>query len=158
MKYSLSLGIVLAAVWLAWSGHFTPLLLSFGAASVLLTVVLAHRLGATDAEGAPLQPLLRSVTYLPWLLKEIVVANLDVARRIIDPRLPIQPRIFRTCGTQSTDVGKVIYANSITLTPGTVTLRMDDDGLLIHALTADAADSVPGGPMDRRVTAIEGKP
>ena len=152
------LALLLAVVWWLWSGMTKPLILAFGAASIALTTLLSVRLQLTDLEGAPLGALIRGPIYLPWLLKEILIANLDVCRRILDPRLPIAPKVFRTRGSQLTDVGRVIYANSITLTPGTVTLRLEGDSFTIHALTAEAADALPGSKMDRKATWVEGKP
>ena len=90
------------------------------------------------------------------LLKEIVLSNIAVARVILDPRLPIHPRILRVEASQKTDVGRVTYANSITLTPGTVTLDVRDGKLLVHALTTGSAEGLLTGEMDRRVARLEG--
>lgn len=90
--------------------------------------------------------------YIPWLIWAIIKANIDVAKRILNPRLPIAPRIVRVTGTQKTDLCRVIFANSITLTPGTVSLDLDEEDIVVHALTKEAADDVQSGDMDRRVT------
>ena len=82
-------------------------------------------------------------------------SNIDVAKRILNPRLPIAPRIVRVNGTQKTDLCRVIFANSITLTPGTVSLDLDEEDIVVHALTEEAADDVQSGDMDSRVTALE---
>lgn len=81
---------------------------------------------------------------------------MDVARIVLNPALPISPNIFQTIPTQATDVGKAIHANSITLTPGTVTIEIEEGGFIVHALTRDFADGVLNGEMDRRVTLLEG--
>lgn len=145
----------MAAVWLLWSGHYDPLLLSFGAISLALVVLIAIRMRIVDQEGAPINLVPGLVFYLPWLVLEIVKANVDVALRILSPRPPIRPQVFRVRAGQRTDLGRAIYANSITLTPGTVTIDAEGDELTIHALTDGAAEGVRSGEMDRRVTRAE---
>ena len=81
----------------------------------------------------------------------------QVASVILNPRLAIRPRLVRVKGSQKTELGQVIYANSITLTPGTITLDVRDGEFLVHALTEEAAAGVESGNMDRRVTALEGR-
>ena len=159
MKRSLSLLAVLFLVWLLWSGHFTSLLLiSLGVASCLLAVLVAARMGLIDEEGAPLQlTTWRTALYVPWLALEIVKANLDVARRILTPSLPIAPRIIRVPASQRSEIGRVVYANSITLTPGTVSMHVEEGSITVHALTAEAAAGVEAGEMDRRVRQLEGR-
>jgi len=156
LKYTVSLSLVLFGVWLLWSGHFEPLLLSFGVLSCAVVVAIARKMKIVDREGAPVELALRALAYVPWLLWEIVKANLDVARRILDPRLPISPRIIKVRAGQRHDITRVIYANSITLTPGTVSVDTDGDEITIHALTEEAARAVETGDMDRRVSRLEG--
>ena len=81
---------------------------------------------------------------------------MDVALRILNPGLPISPRLVRVRAGQRTDVGRVLYANSITLTPGTVTIDTEGDTITVHALTAEAAAGVESGEMDRRASRAEG--
>jgi len=157
LKYVISLSIVLAAVWLTWSGIFETLTLSLGLISVIGVVLLARRMGLTDSEGTPLEASLRSLTYAPWLAKEILLANLDVARRILSPSLPISPRMIRIKARERTDLARVIYANSITLTPGTVSVEVDGADFAVHALTSEAAEALEHGEMDRRVARIDGQ-
>ncbi len=157
MKQVVSSVAVLAVIWLLWSGHYTTLILSFGAASVLLVLWLCRRLQVLDEEGAPAHITLALVAYLPWLVKEIVLANLDVARRILDPRLPIQPQWVVTHSDQQSDLGLVLYANSITLTPGTVTVDIQGHSLLVHAIADDAATGLETDEMNRRCVKVEGR-
>jgi len=98
---------------------------------------------------------LRPLLYLPWLAWEIVKANIDVARIILNPRLPINPRLIRVPAPQKTAVGQVMYANSITLTPGTISLDVRNNQVLVHALTEEAAQGVLSGDMGRKVAALE---
>jgi multicomponent Na+:H+ antiporter subunit E len=93
--------------------------------------------------------------YMPWLMKEILVANLHVAKIILTPSLPISPILVRYRSSQETDLGKVIYANSITLTPGTITTGIYGQELEIHSLTWVDVDGREEDEMDQRVTWVE---
>ena len=157
MKHTVGLTVVLGAVWLLWSGHYTPLIISLGAISLAMVMGIALRMKIVDDEGAPVHLPLRLVGYLPWLFWEIAKANVDVALCILRPGLPISPRVLEVRSGQHTDVGRVIYANSITLTPGTVSIDTDGDAITVHALTAAAAAGVLNGEMDRRVSRLEGR-
>jgi multicomponent Na+:H+ antiporter subunit E len=88
---------------------------------------------------------------------EIVKSSFDVARRVLSPSMPISPTVFEVDTSQHTMVGRVVYANSITLTPGTVTLDVQGDRLRVHALSRDTIDYLLSGEMDRRVTRAEGE-
>ena len=159
MLRTASLAVFLSLLWLLLSGHFSdPLLLALGAASVLLVVFIALRKEVSDPEGHPIHMILRLLVYWPWLLKEIVVANVDVAKAILRSPMAIDPTVFTVRGTQKSELARVIYANSITLTPGTVTVDLEDDLLTVHALTTAGLEGVESGQMNRRVTALEGKP
>ena len=142
--------------WFLWSGHTEPLLLAFGVISVGIVTLLAFRMNVIDEESEPYELGLRPLLYVPWLLWEIAKANLHVARVILTPSLPVHPRLLRIRATQKSNLGRVILANSITLTPGTVTLDVRDGTLLVHALTPRSADGLLSGDMDRRVTWLEG--
>ena len=150
-----SLVAFLVGIWLLLSGHYEPLILAFGAVSIVIVTVIAYRMDVIDHESHPIQLGWRFPVYLIWLLWEIVKANIDVAKRILHPKLPISPTVFTLKPTQPTELGHVIYANSITLTPGTVTLEVNRDELQVHALSQEAADDLAKGEMDRRVTWIE---
>ena len=146
----------LALAWAAWSGHTEPLMIGFGAASCLAALWLALRMGVVDEEGEPTHVLLGLIGYLPWLVVEIVKSNLHVARVIWTPKMPIQPALLRAPASQRTDLGKAIYANSITLTPGTLSLDVRGEEILVHALTDEARRGLETGEMDRRCTRAEG--
>ncbi|MEE8216319.1 MAG: Na+/H+ antiporter subunit E, partial [Acidiferrobacterales bacterium] len=133
-----------------------PLLIGLGALSVLLVVTIALRMGVVDREGHPIHLSPKALLYWPWLAWEIVKSNVDVARRILSPTLPISPTVIRLKASQKSELGKVIYANSITLTPGTVSIDIDGDKIEVHALTREAAQALRTGDMDRRVTRFEG--
>lgn len=155
LRYALILFFMLSGAWLLLSGQWTAQLLSLGTASVLLVVLCAKRLGILDTEGLPLRLLPGLARYAPWLAGQIVSASVDVARRIVDPRLPISPSIIYVQADQRSAVGRVSYANSITLTPGTISLDVADNQIEVHALTNDAAEQLARGEMARRVCAME---
>lgn len=157
MAYTLSLWVFLYAFWFLLSGHTSPLLLGFGAISVTLVVYIAKRMDVIDHEGHPSHLSFRIVPYWFWLCWEIIKANIDVAKIILSPKLPISPVMFKTKASQERELGQVIYANSITLTPGTVTVSMEDGILEIHALTVEGAEGVLSGEMDRKICAVKGE-
>ena len=156
MRQALILFVHLMLVWLLLSGHFDPTLITYGALSSAFVVALMAHLRILDSEALPMHLGIRPFLYLPWLIKEIVLSNIAVARVILDPKLPIQPRMIRVKASQKSDVCQVIYANSITLTPGTVTLDVRNGEFLVHALTDDSAAGLLSGEMDRRVAWLEG--
>ncbi|RMH21096.1 MAG: hypothetical protein D6696_06555 [Acidobacteria bacterium] len=148
---------VLFGTWLVWSGHFKPLILAFGLLSCLLVVAITLRMEIVDHEIFLYRLGWRPLAYAPWLLGQIVKANLDVARAILMPqRHPIRRRLIRAPASQKTAIGQVSYGNSITLTPGTLTLDLADGEVLVHALTPEAAAALLEGEMDRRARWLEG--
>lgn len=156
MKRTILLGALLAASWLLWSGHYDePFLCLLGVVSVATVIVLTHRMGITDDEGAPIGLGLRPIGYSIWLAKEIVEANVVVSRLILNRKLPIRPRMIRVKSSQRTNFGRVVLANSITLTPGTVSVDLQGDQIWVHALSLAEAEEDLSGDMDRRVTELE---
>jgi multicomponent Na+:H+ antiporter subunit E len=153
---SVALFFNLALLWLFWSGYFTPALLFYGALSCLAVVAMSHRVRIVDPESLPFHLMPRGFVYIPWLLWEIVKSNIDVARIILDPKLPIRPELMRCRAPQRGEVAQVIYANSITLTPGTLTLDLANDEMLIHSLAPEFAEGVESGEMSRWVSWVEG--
>jgi multicomponent Na+:H+ antiporter subunit E len=149
---------VLFAFWLLLSGYFTAFLVSAGLGCAVATVLFSSRMKVIDSEGIALHSVPRLVPYWIWLLKEIVKSAWQVSLIIVHPRLPISPTLVSFRPTQKTSVGLVIHANSITLTPGTITVEAEAGQFVVHALTRDAAAGAAGGDMDARVTtAFEGR-
>ena len=142
-------------LWILLSGHVGALdLLMAVAASAL--VAFANR--DIDGVSEMLRWTPRLLAYLPWLLKEIWVANIQVVKLVLDPALPIDPVIVRVRTRLASDVARTTLANSITLTPGTVTLDVDGDDLIVHAITAAGGADVVAGGMARRVGRVFGDP
>lgn len=156
MRY-VSLAVVLFLFWLLLSGFLTPGLMTFGVLSAVAAVAIAARMGAIDEEGHPLRLIIGAITYFPWLVWEIVKAAWSVTKIIIDPALPISPTVVTVKASQKTSSGINTYANSITLTPGTITVGVAGQDLTIHALSQDGADDLKSGGMDERVTRFEGE-
>lgn len=154
---ALSLGLALFVFWLALSGHYTPFLLAVGAGCVAVSVALAYAMGLVDAEGHPIKIVPRTLTYFPWLFWEIVKSACGVAKVILSPSLPISPTMTLIKARQTTPVGIATFANSITLTPGTVTTGVDHDEITVHALTRDGANDLQAGRMNQRVRKFEGR-
>ena len=148
-------------LWFLWSGHLSfshPLLLAFGLISAVLVTWLCVRMGLIDEETMPWQLLPRGLFYLPWLLWQIIVSCLDVLRRGLKPGFDLDPTVITVEGSQESDLGLVVYANSITLTPGTVSIDSDAGAhtIKVHALSSAGAETLKGGEMDRRVKKVSG--
>lgn len=152
----ITLLVSLVAAWLLWSGLYKPLLLGLGAFSCLLVLYLARRMQLTDARVFTLGLLPRILGYWGWLFKEIVKSNIDVARVILDPELRMQPQVVEIESETELETGQAILGNSITLTPGTVTLDVFDNKLSVHCLTEAGARALRDGEMNRRVRAVMG--
>jgi multicomponent Na+:H+ antiporter subunit E len=153
--HALSLAASLILFWLLISGDFGLLNLALGLASALLVVAISHRMNVNDREPLPDQLFARLPVYLVWLARKVIKSNLDVTRAIWTPGKSISPTMVRLKLSQQTALGKVIYANSITLTPGTVTLAIEGDEILVHALTRADAALLETGEMDRQVRELE---
>lgn len=152
----ISLAAFLFAFWLILSGHYTPVLVGAGLASAVFCAVVSRRMLVVDPEGHPLQLLKGVVTYYPWLLWEIIKSAWTVTLIILNPKLPISPTMTRLRASQRSSAGIATYGNSITLTPGTLTVGVEGTELIVHALTSDGALDLESGRMDRRISRFEG--
>jgi len=156
MRRYLSLAGFLFAFWLALSGHYTPVLVAAGAASAVICVLAAIRMRVADPEGHPIELFWGTITYFPWLIREIAKSAWGVTKIVLHPSLPISPTLTVVRASQKTTVGVATYANSITLTPGTITVGVSGKNLTVHALVRDGALDLESGGMDRRVSQFEG--
>lgn len=152
---SLILFLILFSLWLLMSGHYSILIITLGIISCAFCVYVAKRGNLIDDEGLPIFFIPRLSNYLIWLFKEILKSNLNTAKVIINGK--VEPETFTVKASQVTDVAKVTYANSITLTPGTVTTKMQKDVFEVHALNSDFGNDVRTNEMDKKVTWLEGK-
>ncbi len=151
----ISLSVVLYLFWLALSGYFKPFLLIGGLLTTIAVVLISRRMKVDDTEGHPAHLLPAAVSYWPWLLWEIIKAGWSVTKAVLRPRLAISPTLTRVVASQRTPAGIVTYANSITLTPGTITTAVKDFVLTVHALERGGALDLEDGGMDARVTRFE---
>jgi len=151
--------ISLTVFWLLLSGFWdNGLLLSLGAVSVALVGYLSWQIERRHPTTLSTRILMLLPVFWVWLIREIIKANIDVLKRVWFPRrYPVEPTMKSLPMSQKSAFGKTIYANAITLTPGTVSVDVVDDHVLVHAVSADGIAGLEEGEMDRRVTALEGK-
>ncbi len=138
--------------WLVLSGHYTPLLLWFGVISCTFVVFLAWKGNFFNGEIKPEQLFVKVPVYWIWLGGEILKSNIATAKAIWMNKF--DPELFSVTATQKNENGLANYANSITLTPGTVTVSINENIFLVHALTAEMGDDVRSGTMDEKVTKL----
>ena len=145
------IAVVLYLFWLLLSGHYKLMLLSLGALSALLVAWFVRRMDNADGEPSFVYPTGGLLRYGGWLLWSLIKANVDVARRIWDPDMPIDPR-WRRLDTQVTsNLQKTLYANSITLTPGTLTTDVKEDHFIVHGLSEAGIADLRQGEMERQI-------
>ncbi|MEM0943288.1 MAG: Na+/H+ antiporter subunit E [Pseudomonadota bacterium] len=154
------ISVTLFGYWLLLSGEWEHSWLNWSGA-LLSVAVVAYCLakGITDQEGFPIEKLPRAMVYWPWLAWQIVLSALNVSRIILDPKLPISPKMVRVGGKQGSAVGLTTYANSITLTPGTISVEVSEsaNAIWVHAITAEGADAMAEDEMNTRVAWMDGQ-
>ena len=151
--------LLMFVFWIALSGFFDAFHIVSGIVYSAIVAWLSHDLLVPSGTDLRVEAgrVFRFLLYLPWLLKEILLANLSVAYRVLHPKLPIDPKLIEVKTDLKTDLGLVTFAHSVTLTPGTVTIAARKDGsFLIHAISEEAAGTLLNGELARRVKAIEG--
>jgi len=123
----------------------------------LLVTYLASRKEIIDEEGHPVHLTFQLLRYFPWIYYEVVLANLQVAYYVWNPKSVISPRLIKVPYKTQSDLVTVIFANSITMTPGTVTVSVDDEKkeILVHALTEKFANELLSGKMQERIQKLE---
>ena len=146
--------VIFSILWLIFSGVYEPLTLSFGVASVLIvTAIISILKMSADSDG---RFSYRNffIFYLPWLLKEIVVSGIKTSSNVLGFK-KFKSHAKKIKASQKTQLATVIYANSITLTPGTLTIEVDRDDLFVHALCDSSLTELEIGEMDKRVRELE---
>ncbi|KAF5422324.1 MAG: multicomponent Na+:H+ antiporter subunit E [Candidatus Methanocomedens sp.] len=158
MKFTkfLALFVLLFSFWLLLSTKFEGWFhLFFGLLSTALVTLFTYDMVFVNEDrGNNIKKLFRFALYLPWILYQIILANVDVAKRVLDPKMPIDPDMITFKSVLKTDLSKTTLANSITLTPGTVTIDIDDDTFLIHAIAKEPADDLLEGTMEKKVAHV----
>jgi len=159
MKAKVVTFFIMLAFWVFMSGMFDAFHFTLGIVSCLLVAHFSHDLLLYDGGPADwLRGFVGVLCYVPWLFWQIIVANLQVAYVVLHPRMLdlIDPHLVRFKTHLKRPISKVTFAQSITLTPGTITVSIDDDEFTVYALTRSASESLPG-EMERRVArALEG--
>ena len=156
--FAFMLAVALAAIWATLSGRTEGLLVILGAVSILVVVVLVGQMELIDGETAAFHRFPALLVYWGWLGGEIVKANIAVVGAVLRVDLDVTPRLFRVRASQKSDFGRAIFANSITLTPGTVTVDIGGDEFIVHALMDSMSDPAGFEVMNARVTrAAEGR-
>ena len=158
MSQAIVLALALAGFWVLLSGYWIPLIIALGVGSIILCVMIARGMDVCDHEGHPIHLTLPRLKYFPWLIKEIVMSNLTVAKAILGAPNAVRPQVLRVRASQSDALGQTVYANSITLTPGTVSIAVEDDYITVHAIMDETADGLRTGDMDARVCELMGDP
>ncbi|PCI65737.1 MAG: cation transporter [Gammaproteobacteria bacterium] len=155
MRHTLTLFVTLTVFWLLNSGHNTVLMTLLGLVSIIFVLYVAHKMDVVDHESQPVHLSLKFPGYFLWLLKELVLANISVVKSIWLGNSTISPCLMTIKSSQKTDLGIVIYANSITITPGTVSVDLIGDRITVHSLFKENIEFLKAGEMDRRVTELE---
>lgn len=153
-KFAIS-SVCLFIVWLLLSGFIKTNFLVLGGLSSMFVAWLAIKLDIFSDNSEHLKINIRAISYAPYLLKEMIKSNLHVARIILHPKLPIDPQAVWIEASQKTDIGLAIHANSLTLTPGTISLAVEGNKLHIHAITSVTAQGAIEGHIDKRVANLE---
>jgi len=143
--------MLLVVFWLVNSGHYTPLILGLGLASIILVVVVARRMNVVDKESLPFHLTRELPGYYLWLLKELLISNFQVVRTIWQFDKKLDPAMETIEITQNSDIGRVILANSISLTPGTITTAVTAESITVHALDRSSIDALKTGDMGARI-------
>lgn len=155
MLRSVATFLILFPVWIVWSGMLDAFHLALGVISCAIVTFLSHDLlfKRRDFKGW-IRETGRFIQYLPWLLYQVVIANFHVVYLALHPKMPIEPRIVRYKSGLKNELALVVFANSITLTPGTITADIADGEYVVHALSKKTADDLLSGDMEKRVARI----
>lgn len=149
--------ILLSIFWLLLSGYIQLLLLSFGLVSVFIVLVLLKRMDDVDKEPKQMGVNFKMLQYVPWLILQIVKSSIDVTKLIWGRSDNVTPALAKIESQNVPTESQVLYANSITLTPGTLSVDMDESVITVHALNKASIDDLKKGEMEQKITGIWGK-
>lgn len=154
MPRAAGVAMVLAVFWLVLSGHYTWLLLSLGALSIVFVVWVSHRMEIVDHEQ-PLHLTFGVPRYALWLWGQTLRSAVEVARLVWSPRAALHPVVGPVPARDVSDLTRVVYANSITLTPGTVSMSVGDEAIEVHSLQPSWLSALREGTMLERARRLE---
>ncbi len=147
--------IIMFGFWLLLSGHYDLFHISIGVLCCGLVSHVSHDLLFANPRAGDMRVIVkRFITYVPWLLYQIVMSNLHVARLALSPSMPIDPEIITFKTKLESDISMVTLANSITLTPGTITIDVKDGVYYVHAVSKKTAGDLMTGEMEDRIAHI----
>lgn len=152
--YILSWGLALAAFWLLLSGYLKPLILAFGFLSVVLVMYLLRRMDCLDDQPQKLAFSWSFLRYLAWLTGEIIVSSFAVTKLVWGKASKLSPTIAKLPIADTPKDTRVLYANSITLTPGTLSIDIDDKHVTVHALQEESLLSLKEGEMATKAATV----
>lgn len=149
--------VVLVLSWLLWSGIYKPVVLGLGAFSCVLTLFLARRMGFFAQSSELMGMIQRLPGYWLLLLKDIIESSWKLTKIVLAPKLNIQPTIIELDGSTLGDMGQTILGNSITLSPGTITLDIDEGHLLVHCISRQDAIALQQSDIIHRIKSLENR-
>lgn len=155
--YIIRWAILLSVFWLLLSGYIQPLLLSFGVISVVVVLYVLKRMDHVDKKQQPLGTGLPLIRYLPWLFGQIFSSSIHVTKLIWGSSETVSPRFAKVDATDVPENCRALYANSITLTPGTLCVDLVDDVVSVYALQASSIETIKQGSMQRKIANIWGE-
>lgn len=150
MRYLPGLAAALAGFWFLLSGQGSPLFIGLAVVSVGLVLTLTARLSILDRDASPYHRSFHLAGYIGWLIVEIVKAHAAFIAVMFRPKHTIDPVLLTVRTTARTDLAKALFASSVTLTPGTLTLDTGGDKVRVHALTREQSQLSCLADMDRR--------
>lgn len=159
MKYIVTF-LILFVNWLIWSGMFDSFHVSLGVISCGIVTFMSHDLffGSGKFHFGHVTEFIRFVLYIPWLLYQIILSNIHVAYLVLHPKMLIEPSMITFETILKKDISIVTFANSITLTPGTITIDIKDGKyFVIHCISRKVADDLLSGEMERKIARIFGE-
>ena len=145
---------VLFATWMVFSGYTEPFFVVSGLICCAIVEGIVARMDRIDGKRVPLMLTWQLPGYVLWLAKEIALSSIQVTRKVWEPRISVTPTVAWVHATQQSPVGLTTYANSITLTPGTVSVIVEDDRIQVHALEQESIAALHKGAMDNRVSLL----
>lgn len=158
-------GCLLFGVWLLMSGHYDFFHTAMGVLSTVVVVLLHARLRKfyhdkevelNKAKGGDPGSLRygRVLLYIPWMIWQIYLATMQVVKAVLSPKMPIDPALVKFKTNLPNTTAKVILGNSITLTPGTITVRIREDEFIVHALMDESAGGIIDDSMPQKVAKL----
>lgn len=149
--------VVLSIFWLLLSGFIEPLLLSFGAISVVIVLFILKRMDKVENEPGQIGTSIRLIRYTPWLIGQVFSSAIHVTKLIWGSPDKVSPAIAKINAKDVPASSRVLYANSITLTPGTLSVDLDENEVTVHALHRSSIDELKEGQMEKKITGIWGE-